>query len=239
MKFRRKASRQPTEAADTEPTDADLGTEADEDDAAGGADDTPAGDADAASGDDTEAATGTGPRDVDETDEAEREELVDLGSLLVGPIPGFELRLQVEESSQQVQSCQLVSQEGAIDVRAFAAPRNGDLWEQVRPDIIADHERRGGSATEHDGPFGPELRCQLPVQRKDGTKAVQPTRVIGINGPRWMLRVTMLGQPALEPDDAGAFDTALDRIVVDRGSHAMAPGDALPLRLPDSAKRLG
>lgn len=237
MKFRRKAK----EAADTETAGPEETPDADETPSERDTGSDTATDADASDtdDDDTDEAAGTGPRDVGDTEEDEREDLVNLGSLLVGPIPGFELRLQVEESSQQVQSAQLVSQEGAIDLRAFAAPRNGDLWEQVRPDIIADHERRGGAAAEHDGPFGPELRCELPVQRKDGSKAVQPTRVLGINGPRWMLRVTMLGRPALEPDDAGLFDKALDRIVVDRGSHAMAPGDALPLELPDSAKRLG
>jgi Protein of unknown function (DUF3710) len=250
VKFRRKA-KHAAESDGSADTPSDAGSDAG---SGAGADSADAGDtqddatkdeatqeaatAESESEPDAEPGAGAGPRDFDDTEEADREDLVDLGSLLVGPIPGFELRLQVEESTQKVQSAQLVASDGVIDLRAFAAPRNGDLWGEVRPSIKADHERRGGKATEHDGDFGPELRCELPVKRQDGSDAIQPTRIIGINGPRWLLRATMLGRPAVQPDQVGAFDAALDKIVVNRGTEAMAPGDALPLRLPASAKRL-
>lgn len=253
MKFRRKAKQSAGSAeADASPEGANgtADAEKDLDKAADKTADTSSDKApdkasaestDAVGSDDSAASSvpaGTGPRDGGDVPEADREELVDLGSLLVGPIAGFELRLQVEESTQQVRSVQLVTDDGIIDLRAFAAPRNGDLWTDVRPDVTADHEKRGGTVTEVDGDFGVELHCQLPVKRADGTKAIQPTRIIGINGPRWMLRATMLGRPAMKPEEAADFFTALDQLVVERGSSAMAPGDPLPLRLPDSAKRI-
>ena len=85
-------------------------------------------------------------------------------------------------------------------LRAFAAPRNGDLWSEVRPQIAADAARRGGTATEQDGPFGTELFCEVQVKNADGKVGNQVSRVIGFNGPRWLLRATFLGRPARDPE---------------------------------------
>jgi Protein of unknown function (DUF3710) len=178
-----------------------------------------------------------GPFDVDELpdDDVDR---VDLGSLLIEPEQGRELRLQVDEASGAVQSVVLAGQEGAIEIRAFAAPRNGDLWSEVRPQIAADMAQKGGTATERQGRFGPELVCQVQVKRKEGGTATQPSRIIGINGPRWLLRATFFGKPALEPDTAGEWEDTVTRIAVRRGDHAMPVGEPLPVTLPDQARRV-
>ena len=99
----------------------------------------------------------------------------------------------------------LAAEEGAIELRAFAAPRNGDLWSEVRPQIAADVSQHGGTATEREGRWGTELVCQMQVVLPDGNQAMQPSRIIGVNGPRWLLRATFLGQPAVEPDDAAGL----------------------------------
>ena len=65
--------------------------------------------------------------------------------------------------------------------------------------------RRGGTATEREGRFGTELVCQLAVQTGDGRTANQPSRIIGINGPRWMLRGTLLGRPAVDAASAAGL----------------------------------
>jgi hypothetical protein len=54
-----------------------------------------------------------------------------------------------------------------------------------------------------------------------------------------LLRGTFLGRPATEPETAGDWEDALASVVVHRGSQAMPSGDALPLRLPDDAQRMG
>ena len=178
----------------------------------------------------------TGPFDVDDLpdDEVKR---VDLGSLLIEPEPGRELRLQVDEASGAVQSVVLAGKDGAIELRAFAAPRNGDLWSEVRPQIAADMAQKGGTATEREGRFGPELVCQMQVQRKEGGTATQPSRIVGINGPRWLLRATFFGRPALEPDTAGEWDDAITKVAVRRGDHAMRVGEPLPVSMPDEARK--
>jgi hypothetical protein len=180
---------------------------------------------------------GFGPWDSDEQPD-DGIQRVDLGSLRVAPREGAELRLQVDEASGEVQSVMLAGEEGALELRAFAAPRHGDLWSEVRPQIAADVAQHGGTATEREGRWGTELVCQMQVVLPDGTQALQPSRIVGVNGSRWLLRATFLGQPAVEPETADSWEDALASVVVHRGGQAMPVGDALPLVLPDDAQRM-
>jgi len=183
------------------------------------------------------AETGSGPWDSESAPD-DGLERVDLGSLRVPPRDAAELRLQVDENTGEVQSVMLAAEEGALELRAFAAPRGGDLWDEIRPQIAADVAKHGGTATEREGRWGTELMCQMQVVLPDGNQALQPSRIIGVNGARWLLRATFLGQPAVEPDQAQDWEDALASVVVHRGGQAMPVGDALPLTLPDDAQRL-
>jgi len=207
-------------------------TEPDDPGALDASDDTPADEVQ----DQADQAVG-GPWDSDDVHD-DGIDRVDLGSLRVAPQEGTELRLQVDEQTGEVQSAMLAGEQGAIELRAFAAPRGGDLWAEVRPQIAADVAQHGGTATERDGRWGVELVCDMQVVMPDGTQARQPSRIVGVNGARWLLRATFLGQPAVEPDDAAVWEDALAAVVVHRGSHAMPVGDALPLVLPDDAQRM-
>jgi hypothetical protein len=182
---------------------------------------------------------GEGPYDADEMP-AEAAELgrVDLGSLRIPPVEGLELRLQIDEASGQVAAVLLVAEDGALELRAFAAPRNGDLWAEVLPQLIADVQQRGGEVGQREGNFGPELVCQLTVTTPDGEEAVQPSRILGINGPRWLLRATFLGRPAVEMEAGEAWEQVLRHVVVSRGQTAMPKGEALPIILPPDAQQV-
>ncbi len=161
---------------------------------------------------------------------------VDLGALLVAPADGRELRVQVDEKSGNVRSVILAAKDGAVELRAYAAPRNGDLWSEVRPQIAADAARRGGTATESDGPFGTELYCEVQVKTAEGQVGSQTSRVVGFNGPRWLLRATFLGRPARDPDALAEWGAAVTSVAVRRGDQAMPVGEQLPLTLPDEVK---
>ena len=133
----------------------------------------------------------------------------------------------------------LAGADGALELRAFSAPRNGDLWSEVRPQLAADMARRGGTATEQEGRFGTELSCRLTVQTPDGRTGEQPSRIVGINGSRWMLRATFLGKPGARRRDRRSGGRRRSRaIAVRRGDHAMPVGDPLPVVLPDQARRV-
>jgi hypothetical protein len=133
-----------------------------------------------------------------------------------------------------VQSVVLAGPDGALELRAFAAPRNGDLWSETRPKIAADVAQSGGTATERQGPWGTELICQ--VGQRSG--APQVTRVLGINGPRWMLRCSLLGAGASRPEESSAWEDSIRRLAVHRGAQAMPVGEALPVVMPPQARRV-
>lgn len=212
MKFRRKQGEQPEASTAQEPTETSAQAPVQQP---------------------VEGLRSDGPWDVSEVDIPEEDPTrVDLGSILVPRREGLELQLQVDQQTQQVVAVVLADAEGAVELRAFAAPRNGDIWDDVRSQIAAEVVRRGGTADEAEGPWGTELRVVLKVTSPEGKSGTQPSRVFGIPGPRWMLRATFFGRPALEPSETGTIERALRDVVVRRGGEPHAPGEALPLTVP-------
>ena len=179
-----------------------------------------------------------GPWDASEVEIEEGDESrVDLGSLLIRPVEGLDVQLQVDEASEQVIAVILAGETGAVELRAFAAPRNGDIWADMRRQLAGEIARMGGTATEVQGAWGTEVRVSLAVTADDGQRAQQTSKVVGIPGPRWLLRATFFGRPALEHDEDGDVETALREVVVVRGTGPVPPGDMLPLTMPPNAQR--
>jgi hypothetical protein len=180
-----------------------------------------------------------GPHDIDDVDvENDGIERVDLGGILIAPAPDLELRLQVDEATGVVQSVLVAGADGAVELRAFAASRGGDMWDDVRRQIASDTAQRGGTASEREGTWGTELTCQVQVTTTEGRVGRQDSRVVGVQGPRWLLRATFLGKPATSPETAKVYEEVVSDVVVRRGTAAMAPGDPLPLTLPPQARRI-
>ena len=182
-------------------------------------------------------AAATGPFDASEVDLDELD-CVDLGSLLIAPVGSLELQLQVDEDSGQVMAVLLVGEDGALELRAFAASRGSDAWEELRPRISAEMARMGGTSDEQQGSFGTELLCMVPMAGPNGQATTQPSRIVAHEGPAWLLRATLMGRPAVEPDLAGPWEETIRQVVVRRGRDAMPPGAPLPLTLPPEAHRV-
>jgi hypothetical protein len=185
-----------------------------------------------------------GPFDIEEVDlEADTEDdppRIDLGSIVLTAVPGAELRLQVAEETQQIVSAMLVTGDSALEIGAYAAPRSGGLWSELRDEMIESATEAGGSAALIEGPFGVELRRLLPVSTPDGEQGYQPSRMWVVEGPRWLLRGILYGQAALEDGLASPVAellTAFRHVVVRRGDEPMAPGELLPLRMPAGVTR--
>jgi hypothetical protein len=186
---------------------------------------------------------GAGPWDVAEVD-LDIEPLpgrarIDLGSLIITGSGGAELRLQVNEETQQIVSAMLIKGDSALELGAYAAPRSGGLWPELRQEIIESATDGGGSAAIVEGPFGVEVRRLLPVTTPDGEQGYQPSRMWVVEGPRWLLRGILYGQAALEdglePPVADLL-TAFREVIVRRGEEARAPGDLLPLTIPSDVE---
>ncbi len=187
-----------------------------------------------AGGDD---ATAQGPWDSADIDmSAPGAQRIDLGSLLVTGTEGLELRLQADQTSGAVTAVVLAATDTAVEVRVFAAPKSGGLWAELRREIGAEATRLGGTVDEDEGTFGPQLRLQVPATTADGRSGVQVSRVVGIEGPRWLLRATFLGAAAQGTDPDSLLERAVRDLVVVRGSGPMSPREPLPLRLPPDAR---
>lgn len=180
-----------------------------------------------------------GPWDDSEVELDEEDgSYVNLGALAIKGREGVEVRLQADQSTQQIQAVMLVAEDGAMELRPFASPRNESIWDDIRQRLAAEATRRGGRAGEVQGPFGPALQMVLPATAPDGQQGTQTSTVLGIAGPRWLLRVSTFGRPAHKYDESELLEQVLQDVVVIRGSQPMSPGEALPLVLPAGARRV-
>jgi hypothetical protein len=178
-----------------------------------------------------------GPWDREETTvDQEDDSYIDLGGLVVKGVEGLELRLQVEDQEGTIAAVMLAGPDSGLELRAFAAPRSGGIWDGVRADIAAEAARLGGTVNEVDGEFGTELTLAVPVTTPDGKQATQPSRVVGVEGPRWLLRGTFLGRSVHQPDPEGPLETAFRSVIVVRGDEPMAPRDMIKMRMPAQAQ---
>ena len=180
-----------------------------------------------------------GPWDVSERPvEEDDQPRIDLGALSLPGHPQVQVQLQVDEASGDVAAVLVVAEDGAMELRAFAAPRKEEIWTDVRTQLAAEAKRRGGDSREVEGPYGTALQMVVPVVTPEGEQASQQSAVLGIAGPRWLLRASMYGRPAREWRPDGLLETLLRGVVVDRGGQPMTPGQSLPLRLPAGAQRV-
>jgi hypothetical protein len=162
---------------------------------------------------------------------------IDLGGVKILPREGLNLRLEVEESSKRIVAVGLDYAGSSLQVQPFAAPRSTGLWHETRSQIIDQITRQGGTVTDVDGPFGPELRAQVPVAAADGSGATtRVARFVGVDGPRWFLRGVIAGEGTSSPDAAEKIEDLFRSVVVVRGTQPMPPRDLIPLKMPASAE---
>ncbi len=179
---------------------------------------------------------GDGPFDIDEVDlDGDPVGRMDLGSLIITPLDGMEVRFQIDQASGRATAVLLMQPASALELSLYAAPRSGGLWPQIRSDVIAAARARQGSADLAEGPFGVEVRRLMPVATPDGKQGLQPSRMVMVEGPRWALRGVVYGQAALETATPGVtadIEEVFRDTVVRRGGSPIPPGTSIPLTLP-------
>lgn len=154
---------------------------------------------------------------------------VDLGGLRIVPRSGMQMRLEVEEKTKRIVAVTLEHEGSTVQLQPFAAPRSEGIWLPVRDVLRSQLERQGASVEEGDGPLGPELRARLSVGPDGAPRAV---RIIGVDGPRWMLQGLIGGRGAIDNDQATkAFDLFRSTVVC-RGAQPMPPRELIPLSAP-------
>ena len=149
---------------------------------------------------------------------------LDLGSLRLPARDGITLRLQVSKDRTQVTGVTVTFEDSSLEVAAIAAPKTAGIWDEIRAELLGNDT----AASETEGTFGQEITSSVTV--KGGKKV--PTRIVGVDGPRWMLRGIFTGKAAQGGPQKEALDDFFQGLVVDRGDTPLAPRDPLPLHPP-------
>lgn len=167
-----------------------------------------------------------GPWDVEDENVPDYDEYLDMGSYYLPFLKGIELRVKANRATRQVLGTTITYGSSSVEIEAFAAPKTLGLWDDVRADLIEANK----DAKEVEGVFGTELA--LPVTVKGGRKVL--TRIVGVDGPRWMLRGIFSGKAATDPEgeEAKALNQFFADIVVERGDDPLAPRDLIPMHPP-------
>ncbi|WP_339349391.1 DUF3710 domain-containing protein [Bifidobacterium indicum] len=164
-----------------------------------------------------------GPWDSEDEDVVDYDDYLDIGSLMLPFLQGSQLRLKANGSTGEVLGATITYGSSSLELEAFAAPKTLGLWDDVRADLLRANPR----CQEVDGVFGQELALPVNVRGKD-----LMTRVVGIDGPRWMLRGIFSGPAAKGGKEKDLLDRYLADLVVVRGDEPLAPRDLIPMHSP-------
>ncbi|WP_448853537.1 DUF3710 domain-containing protein [Corynebacterium frankenforstense] len=147
--------------------------------------------------------------------------VLNLGSLRL-PLPKGS-QVQVEMGEQGPRMLHVVTRHGRITPVAFAAPRSGGQWRSTVTEIVAKMKDDGLAPEIVDGPWGREI----VAPNENGQ-----LRLIGVDGPRWMLRFTLAAPTGHEQDLADEARDLFARTFVYRGQDPVLAGNSLPVALP-------
>ncbi|MFD7410321.1 DUF3710 domain-containing protein [Kitasatospora purpeofusca] len=135
-----------------------------------------------------------GPWDAGETGWQEID-LIDLGGLRIPREPGVKIQLNEGEGSSDLLEAVVLRGATGIQLQAFHTTRDG-AWARARQILARRVRDLGGEVREWGGRAGVELRCDVPVQQERGSQGLQSIRMLGCDGPGWLLRATVTGEGA-------------------------------------------
>ena len=167
-----------------------------------------------------------GPWDIDEDNAPDFDEYMSLGAFYIPFVRGIQLRIKASRADNTLLGATVTIGRSSLELEAFAAPKTLGLWDDVREDLLEGN----ANAKEVPGIFGAEI--ELPVKLDNGK--VHTTRIVGVDGPRWMLRGIFSGPAAEDPKspEAEILNRFFSDIVVDRGEEPLAPRDLIPMAPP-------
>lgn len=174
---------------------------------------------------DEQSAQSRGPWDINDDNAPNYDEYLNMGAIYLPFLYGIELRLKASNADGRIISATVTYKDSSLELEVFAAPKSMGVWDEIRAEFLDNRVK----AQEVDGVFGKEI--MLPVKVQGGEVM---SRIVGVDGPRWMLRAIFTGPAAT--DDSSEEKQALDKffsdIVVDRGSEPLAPRDRVFLSQP-------
>lgn len=216
------------EAEDAQAADAAEAPADEAQDAA--ADEDVAAEADADEADDIDLTQGPWDYDDEGIDPDDDDRYISFGSMFLPLVEGLTIRAkrsQDPQSPSPLESITVQLGDGAIEIVPFAAPKTLGLWDDMSDELLDANK----SAKVQEGRFGDEV--MLPVAVKGKTMM---TRIVGVDGPRWLLRGIFTGDAADgESDNKKALEDYFAQIIVRRGDAPLAPRDIIPILPPKTA----
>ncbi len=170
----------------------------------------------------------TGPFDGDSVDIGEFDfsdfsaVTLNLSSVRI-PLPN-ESQVQVEMSEAGPKMVHIVTRHGRATPVAFASPRTGGMWEKSTEEIAEGMRSEGMPVRFETGPWGREVV---------GTGENGVIRIIGVEGPRWLYRLTLAAPTGMEDDLTALGREMVARSFIYRGNDPILAGNSLPVVLPD------
>jgi hypothetical protein len=191
----------------------------------------------------------TGPRDAGDPG-VSTEGFLDLGALRLPARKDLKIRLDVDKNSGTVAAVTVQADASSVQLTVFAAPRSSGVWDDVRPEIAAAVSGGGGATEEREGSFGTELVARVPTTLPTGGRCCRCSA-----SAAWTGRAGSSGRssPAPRccspsaprcPEELASrargedLESLVREVVVVRGSDPMAPREPLPLRVPETARRV-
>ncbi|MCX4698496.1 DUF3710 domain-containing protein [Streptomyces sp. NBC_01373] len=176
-----------------------------------------------------ESCRAVGPWDESDDRRPRDGELVDFGGLLVPTEPGVEIRPMTSRDGSVV-AVTVVRGRTAIQLQAFRA-LSDTSWATIREQLSRTMRSQGSSVEERAGRAGTELQAVVRIQGPPG-KDRQTTRVLGFDGPGWVLRGFVTGVGA-EPDSTEDWPyTTFQRTVVRMSAAPESTDTLIRLRRP-------
>jgi hypothetical protein len=178
-----------------------------------------------------------GPFDVSEVDlDADDVERLDFGTVIITPFDRMKLQLNVDNRTQAVQAIIVTLGKSMLDLTLFAAPKSANMIAEVRTKVMESGEAADAYTELAPGPFGTEIRQDVPVTLPDGKKTVQHIRIWLVQGPGWLLRGTVMGEAGASEGVDTATEDLYDffcNVVVARPEQPLAPGALIPMSAPE------
>ncbi|MFI6361590.1 DUF3710 domain-containing protein [Nocardia sp. NPDC050630] len=170
----------------------------------------------------------SGPYDYDEVAELLDNvsgQRLDLGSVILPVPPGGQLQVEMTPDGTP-QAVHMATEHGRITVAAYAAPKSAGQWRSVAADLAESLRKDGARVAVETGPWGREL-----LAITEGADL----RFIGVDGPRWMVRLVAAGPQGAADESAPLVRAAraiLSETVIRRGDDPMPVREPLAVVLP-------
>src|SRR5699024_948820 len=147
--------------------------------------------------------------------------ILDLKSMKI-PLPKRS-QVQVEMGPQGPKMLHINTEFGRITPVAFAAPRSSGQWESSVGELVENIHRDGMQTDLEEAPWRTEICAQ---------NANDMISIIGIEGPRWLLRLTLAAPTGKEEGLTELAREVVSRVFVYRGDEPILAGNSLPVTMP-------